>query len=165
MLWGPSRHLGSLTAANWVSFDFNVSYSSCWGYSLINTFKLKKSWMDRGALPSVGSAFMPARGFYVAIHTLHFWMHFIKQEQQFWKRHSSKNITIICHIILHITRGADRTRNLRPNKRSWWTPHHAFWTTLFFRILPLRWGSPNASTEVVHSPRSWSHLHFDTRNI
>jgi len=23
------RHLGSLTAANWVSFDFNVSYSSC----------------------------------------------------------------------------------------------------------------------------------------
>jgi len=36
------RHLGSLTAANWVSFDFNVSYSSCWGYSLIDTFKLKK---------------------------------------------------------------------------------------------------------------------------
>ena len=24
-----SRHLGRLTAANWVSFDFNVSYSSC----------------------------------------------------------------------------------------------------------------------------------------
>jgi len=23
-------------------FDFNVSYSSCWGYSLINTLKLKK---------------------------------------------------------------------------------------------------------------------------
>ena len=42
---GTSRsiwHLGSLTAANWVSFDFNVSYSSCWGYSLINTLKLKK---------------------------------------------------------------------------------------------------------------------------
>jgi len=36
-----ARHLGSLTAANWVSFDFNFSYSSCWGYSLINTFKLK----------------------------------------------------------------------------------------------------------------------------
>ena len=35
-------HLGSLTAANWVSFDFNVCYSSCWGYSLINTLKLKK---------------------------------------------------------------------------------------------------------------------------
>ena len=35
-------HLGSLTAANWVSFDFNVSYSSCWGHSLINTLKLKK---------------------------------------------------------------------------------------------------------------------------
>jgi len=34
-------HLGSLTAANWVSFDFNVSYSSCWGYSLINTLKSK----------------------------------------------------------------------------------------------------------------------------
>ena len=31
-----------MSAANWVSFDFNVSYSSCWGYSLINTFKLKK---------------------------------------------------------------------------------------------------------------------------
>jgi len=29
VMWGPSRHLGSLTAANWVSFDFNVSYSSC----------------------------------------------------------------------------------------------------------------------------------------
>jgi len=26
---------------NWVSFDFNVSYSSCWGYSLINTLKSK----------------------------------------------------------------------------------------------------------------------------
>jgi len=26
---GPSRHLGNLTAANWVSFDFNISYSSC----------------------------------------------------------------------------------------------------------------------------------------
>ena len=30
---GPSvlltRHLGSLTATNWVSFDFNYSYSSC----------------------------------------------------------------------------------------------------------------------------------------
>ena len=34
---------GSLTAANWVSFDLNVSYSSCWGYSLINTLKLKKN--------------------------------------------------------------------------------------------------------------------------
>ena len=31
VMWGLSRHLGSLTAANWVSFDFNVSYSSCWG--------------------------------------------------------------------------------------------------------------------------------------
>ena len=41
VMWGPSRHLGSLTAANWVSFDFNVSYFSCWGYSLINTLKLK----------------------------------------------------------------------------------------------------------------------------
>ena len=29
VMWGPSRHLGSFTAANWVSFDFNVSYSSC----------------------------------------------------------------------------------------------------------------------------------------
>jgi len=27
------RHLGSSTAANWVSFDLNVSCSSCWGYS------------------------------------------------------------------------------------------------------------------------------------
>ena len=27
MLWGPSRHLGSLIAANWVSFDFNVVYA------------------------------------------------------------------------------------------------------------------------------------------
>ena len=37
-----TRHLGSLTAANWVSFDFNVSCSSCWGSSLINTLKFKK---------------------------------------------------------------------------------------------------------------------------
>ena len=29
VMWGPSRHLGSFTAANWVSCDFNVSYSSC----------------------------------------------------------------------------------------------------------------------------------------
>ena len=29
------------------------------------------------------------------------------------------------------------------------------------RILPLRCGSPNASTEVVHRPRSQSPLHFD----
>jgi len=41
-MWGPSRHLGSLTTANWVSFDFNVAYYSCWDYSLINTLKLKK---------------------------------------------------------------------------------------------------------------------------
>ena len=41
-MWGPSRHLWSLTAANWVSFDFNVAYSSFWSYSLINTLKIKK---------------------------------------------------------------------------------------------------------------------------
>jgi len=29
------------------------------------------------------------------------------------------------------------------------------------RILPLRFGSPSASTEVVHRPRSQSPLHFD----
>ena len=52
MLWGPSRHLGSLTAANWVSFDFNVSYSSCWGYSLINTLKLKKNEIQTSVLVS-----------------------------------------------------------------------------------------------------------------
>ena len=40
-MWAPSRHLGSLTGANWVSFDFSVSYSSDRGYSLINTLKLK----------------------------------------------------------------------------------------------------------------------------
>jgi len=33
------------------------------------------------------------------------------------------------------------------------------------RILPLRCGSSSASTEVVHSPRSQSPLHFDIRNI
>ena len=38
------KTFGSLTAANWVSFDFNVAYSSCWGYSLINTLKLNKIW-------------------------------------------------------------------------------------------------------------------------
>jgi len=29
VMWGLSRYLGSFTAANWVSFDFNVYYSSC----------------------------------------------------------------------------------------------------------------------------------------
>jgi len=29
VLFSPSRHCRSLTAANWVSFDFNVAYSSC----------------------------------------------------------------------------------------------------------------------------------------
>jgi len=33
------------------------------------------------------------------------------------------------------------------------------------RILPLRCVSPNAGTEVVHSLRSQSPLHFDIRNI
>jgi len=47
VIWGPSRHFGSLTAANWVSFSFNVSYSSCWSYSLINTLKLKNIWWWR----------------------------------------------------------------------------------------------------------------------
>ena len=41
-MWAPSRRLGSSTVANWVSFDFNVAYSSCRGFSLINTLKLKK---------------------------------------------------------------------------------------------------------------------------
>ena len=39
-------NLGSSTAAYWVSFDLNVSCSSCWGYSLINTLKLKKKLND-----------------------------------------------------------------------------------------------------------------------
>jgi len=42
-----SRHLRSLTTANWVSFDFNVSYSSSWGYPLINTLKLKRKLRPR----------------------------------------------------------------------------------------------------------------------
>ena len=33
------------------------------------------------------------------------------------------------------------------------------------RILPLCCGSPNASPEVLHRPRSQSPLHFDTKNI
>ena len=44
---------GSSTAANWVSFDLNVSCSSCWGYSLINTLKLKKN-VGRNLLPRLG---------------------------------------------------------------------------------------------------------------
>ena len=35
----------------------------------------------------------------------------------------------------------------------------------FFRKWPMRCGSPNASPEVVHRPRSQSPLHFDIRNI
>ena len=37
--------------------------------------------------------------------------------------------------------------------------------TVFFWKLPLRRGSPNASTEIVHRHRSRSPLHFDIRNI
>jgi len=38
-----------------VSFDFNLFYSSCWGYSLINTIQLKKNeqykkWMISGVV-------------------------------------------------------------------------------------------------------------------
>jgi len=33
------------------------------------------------------------------------------------------------------------------------------------RILPLQLGSPSASSEVVHRPRSQSTLHFDIRSI
>ena len=40
-------------SANWVSFDFNVAYSSCWGYSLINTLKLRK--MEKRVANSVAS--------------------------------------------------------------------------------------------------------------
>jgi len=45
-----------------------------------------------------------------------------------------------------------------------------FWAKHVFRrrinqILPLRCGSPNASPEVVHRPRSQSPLHFHIRNI
>jgi len=43
-----ARHLGSFTTgclSNWVSFDFNASYSSCSGYSLINTLKLKQKYV------------------------------------------------------------------------------------------------------------------------
>ena len=35
-----------------MSFDFNVAYSSCWGYSLINTLKLKKNPLHSGILPN-----------------------------------------------------------------------------------------------------------------
>jgi len=37
--------------------------------------------------------------------------------------------------------------------------------TFFFQKSPLRLGSPNASPEVVHRPRSRSPLHFDIKNI
>jgi len=37
-------------------------------------------------------------------------------------------------------------------------------TCFFSRKSPLRIGSPNTSTEVVHRPRSWHPLHFDIRN-
>ena len=37
--------------------------------------------------------------------------------------------------------------------------------TFFSRKSPLRSGSPNASPDVVHRPRSQSLLHFDIRNI
>jgi len=36
-LWFPR-------AFHWASFDFNVSCSSCWGYSSINTLELKKNF-------------------------------------------------------------------------------------------------------------------------
>ena len=39
-----------------MSFDFNVSYSSCLGYSLINTLKLKKK--ARGSGPEAVFRFL-----------------------------------------------------------------------------------------------------------
>jgi len=39
-LTGSSKAAGRFL--HWVSFDFHVAYSSRWGYSLINTLKLKK---------------------------------------------------------------------------------------------------------------------------
>jgi len=39
----PSRHLGSLTAANSVSFIYIVSCSFCWGWASINTLIFKKN--------------------------------------------------------------------------------------------------------------------------
>ena len=41
----------------WVSFDFNVSYSPCWGYSLINTLKLKKKLSPWHRRPNSGQIF------------------------------------------------------------------------------------------------------------
>jgi len=55
---GLARHLWSLTAANWVSFDFNVSYSSCSGYSLINTLKKRKEKKKKRA-ESEGQSYNP----------------------------------------------------------------------------------------------------------
>jgi len=44
LFFNSRGHLGSLTAANWVSFDLNVSYSSCFspfgGCHLINILSL-----------------------------------------------------------------------------------------------------------------------------
>ena len=48
--WGTTLHSHLIPAhtpatANWVSLDFNVSYSSCGGYSLIKTLILKKKML------------------------------------------------------------------------------------------------------------------------
>ena len=62
----------------------------------------------------------------------------------------------LCTTSVPAKREAQRNRKIRFFLRR---------NTFFFRKSPLRIGSPNASTEVVHRPRSQSLLHFDIRNI
>jgi len=52
-----------------------------------------------------------------------------------------------------------------PSSARWQNPIFPTSKHVFFRILPSRCGSANASTEVVNRPRSRSPLHFDIGNI
>ena len=170
MLWGPSRHLGSLTAANWVSFDFNVSYSSCWGYSLINTFKLKKKRME------------PDRPWWTQTMQLLG----ASMVDQGWMLHftvpTDVQKTVLLFYIYNTQRPVELGLFIKSN--TWWPdPIVMTWSNVIFpcrdgkirkknvfrrrknRILPLHLSSPSASTKVVHRARSQSPLHFDIRNI
>jgi len=176
------RHLENLTAANWVSFDFNVSYSSCWGYSLRWGWVLfERTWI---------------------LSRIHFTMYFIEILVVETKRFVSSTVNVIltrqacgqrssrtagskhqavgnhfferfCYVFLISKCRADWDLGLCTTSGLAFGEPQRNGKIRFFlrqntfppRILPLRCGSTNTSTEVAHKLRSWSPLHFEIRNI
>jgi len=120
VLWGPSRHLGSSTAANWVSFDLNVSCSSCWGYSLINTLKLKKKTQVEECVQPTATHCNPLQ--HTATHCIS------------WINHMSSSLAWI-----HSEENPDQNDPLQAKYTVWVSKHHWGQTfggsrTMFFNL-------------------------------